>query len=234
MFTIAERFCLRRCGMSDALKWIGPARFVDNSASTCGRLRPVRKSIAHWMPALLTRIFRAGKPEASHSRSDFLDAALETSQTRVCNPGNCFFADWSRLIRRPQITTSFPRLINSWARAKPIPVPPPVIRTVLPDVFKFSLTLGIASGKRTAATKYRSPLAGYAGCNEISCSLFAPKDEKWRASSVAAYCRATRRSRVALNFWRAVDPANEIDQSTLSEPRIVSAGVRFPDAGMNA
>src|SRR5207247_6473153 len=77
-------------------------------------------------------------------------------------------------------------------------------------------------------------LAGYAGCNEISCSLFAPKDEKWRASSVAAYCRATRRSRVALNFWRAVDPANEIDQSTLSEPRIVSAGVRFPDAGMNA
>src|SRR5437773_9770512 len=77
-------------------------------------------------------------------------------------------------------------------------------------------------------------LAGYAGCNEISCSLFAPKDEKWRTSSVAAYCRATRRSRVALNFWRAVDPANEIDQSTLSEPRIVSAGVRFPDAGMNA
>src|SRR2546427_3458512 len=42
--------------------------------------------------------------------------------------------------------------------------------------------------------------------------------------------RATRRSRVALNFWRAVNPANEIDQSTLSEPRIVSAGVRFPDA----
>src|SRR5207247_5670257 len=77
-------------------------------------------------------------------------------------------------------------------------------------------------------------LAGYAGCNEISCSLFAPKDEKWRTSSVAAYCRATRRSRVALNFWRAVDPANEIDQSTLSEPRIVSAGVRFPDAGLNA
>ena len=74
----------------------------------------------------------------------------------------------------------------------------------------------------------------YSGSNEISCSLFAPKDEKWRTSSVAAYCRATRRSRVALNFWRAVDPANEIDQSTLSEPRIVSAGVRFPDAGMNA
>src|SRR6266566_2935382 len=74
----------------------------------------------------------------------------------------------------------------------------------------------------------------YPASNEISCSLLAPKDEKWRTSSVAAYCRATRRSRVALNFWRAVDPANEIDQSTLSEPRIVSAGVRFPDAGMNA
>src|SRR5438094_2762279 len=87
------------------------------------------------MPALLTRIFRAGKPEASHSTSDFLDAALETSQTWVCNPGNCFFADCSRWIRRPQITTALPRLINSWARAKPIPVPPPVMRTVLPDVF---------------------------------------------------------------------------------------------------
>ncbi len=78
-----------------------------------------------------------------------------------------------------------------------------------------------------------SVLSRYAGSNEISCSLFAPKDEKWRASKVAPYCRATRRSRVALNFWRAVDPANEIDQSTLSEPRIVSAGVRIPDAGMN-
>ena len=100
--------------------------------------------MAHWMPALLTRIFKPGKPDVSHSTSDFLDAALETSQTRACNPGKCFFADCSRWIRRPQITTPLPRLINSWARAKPIPVPPPVMRTVLPDVFKFNLTLGMA------------------------------------------------------------------------------------------
>src|SRR5579862_2674981 len=49
--------------------------------------------------------------------------------------GRLFFASLSFSSLLPQIITLFPRSEKLFARARPIPVPPPVINTVFPEVF---------------------------------------------------------------------------------------------------
>lgn len=56
------------------------------------------------------------------------------------------FADCSLLSRRPQMITSLPVLENFSARANPMPVAPPVIRTVFPPISKLAAFLGVYAG----------------------------------------------------------------------------------------
>ena len=115
---------------------MGATRLVAISASTEERSRaPLRKSTARWMPALLTRTLKLPNLEMSHLTNARREAGLVMSQTRIVNAGICFFATRRCCRLRPQMITVFSCRTSCVARAKPIPVAPPVIKTVLPRVF---------------------------------------------------------------------------------------------------
>ena len=138
MFTIAAFLFFESLGVNSAQRRMGATRFTATSSSLEGKgliIFGEVKSNCRWIPALFTRMLRSLKFDVTQRKSFCRSSSLDTSDLFTWIPGNFLFASRSLCSRRPQIMTSFSSLRNTSAKAKPIPVAPPVIRIVFPVIF---------------------------------------------------------------------------------------------------
>ena len=129
----------KRLGMKRAQRRMGAVRFMVTSSSfgdiglaTVGDV----KSISRWIPALLINMLRLGKRVLAQRNRFLLSDSRERSHCLMLRAGSWCFAASSLLLRRPQTITTLPSLWKFSAKAKPIPVAPPVMRTVFPLISK--------------------------------------------------------------------------------------------------
>src|ERR1039458_2345482 len=92
---------------------------------------PLVKSIRLCIPALFTSRLRSLNSFSTHSYRALRSPSLDTSHCLTINEGSLLLASSSLSILLPQTITLFPSFTKDSASAKPIPVAPPVINTVL-------------------------------------------------------------------------------------------------------
>ncbi len=126
------RDCLSRCSSSSAVRRIGPSRLVAIMASASASWWLRRDSRLCMMPALWMTAFSCGWSRSSWAATRVIAWGSPTSSATPIMPGLAWMASSSICWRRPAMSTRLPRRWNASARPRPMPVPPPVIRMVLP------------------------------------------------------------------------------------------------------
>ncbi|MNN57508.1 hypothetical protein D3C81_1725000 [compost metagenome] len=126
----------RRCGNRAMVSRIGPSRLVAMvvSAVSSEKGSAVRSS-GFMTPALLTMTLRSGCSCTARSANVRMAAASSMSSVAQAMPGLASETAFSGASRRPVMMTRLPRACRLSARARPMPLPPPVIRMVLPVIF---------------------------------------------------------------------------------------------------
>ena len=123
--TTAASRCAVKIGRKASVSWAGAVRLMLISWAICSAVC-VAKGWVNCTPALFTKMLTSGKSRTRRSRS----VSCDTSATAMRQPES-WSAAWRKASSRlPTSITRLPALWNFFASAKPMPVAPPVIRTV--------------------------------------------------------------------------------------------------------